>query len=424
MKIAWCTPYGPHSAIARFSSAITAELQRRGHEIAIVRLDIYAAELPPPLDPTAVHENVPEDADVVVVNFGNYADFHARAIEIIAEHPACFILHDAEMRNFAWEMQHHFGFVWPALPFADQDPAADLLSDDLVHPHAAQLLRTIGAMASACIVHGPHYRQPVADTCPGTVAVLPLCYVENETVWSESPPESHDTFNILVFGMLNPNKQLDRVLRAAALMDDGGKPVQIILSGLIEPRYRSLLIDLCGELGLPEPLFTGRLDDENLSKVLSRSDVICCLRKPVTEGGSASVATAMHHARPVILSDVASFSMIPDDYAFKVSYGDDPHDLARILAEIRTDPDAGHEKALRAKAWASTQFGAKHYVDELEGVLADTIRIRPLIDAARMSSNLARNTLGADRLEAIRTVSGVLDELTAWSPDIDDDNSY
>lgn len=422
MKIAWCTPYGPHSAIARFSHVVTAELRHRGHDIAIVRLDLYAQEIPDALDPSAVHDVIPEDADVIVVNFGNYASYHARAIEIVADYPACLILHDAEMRNFAWEMQHHYGFAFPPLPFAPQRPAVAPPADDIVHPEAAQILRTLGALASACVVHGPHYRQPVLDTCPGRVEVLPLCYVEEETVWSDKAPDTDQPcFNILVFGMLNPNKQLERVLQAAAMLGDIGKPVRTIFSGLIEPHYRSVLLTLCGTLGLAEPVFTGRLDDDALSEILSTADVICCLRKPVTEGGSASVATAMHHNRPVVVSDVASFSMIPDDYAVKVSYSDDPSDLAEAFLQIAANPQEAWEKAYRAKEWARTQFGPQSYVDQLEPILVDAVRIAPLMEAARQTSSLTRNTLGADRLEPIKIVADVLDELTAWSPENEDD---
>ena len=61
---------------------------------------------------------------------------------------------------------------------------------------------------------------------------------------------------------------------------------------------------------------------------------------------------ALFRSRPLIISDVASYSMVPDDLAYKISYGEDPEDLAAALMQIFSKPEEAEAKAVKARAWA------------------------------------------------------------------------
>lgn len=412
MKIAWCTPFGNHSAIARFSLAVVRELRTRGHDVTIVRLELDEAILATTHDPDEVTTlHVPADADSVVVNFGNHAPYHARGIQIIAERPALLVLHDAEMRDFLHGMRHFFDFEMPDLPFYAPRSSGEEIDPRLLHPDSAHLLQFLASLSTGCVTHGPHYLAPLRETCPGMVDVVPLCYAADARAYPTHLTPASDAFSVTIFGVLNPNKQLDRLLHAVALLPDLGKPVDVVFSGVIEAHYRARLEGLATELGIAAPTFTGRLSDQELSATLLTSDVICCLRMPVTEGGSASAVTAMHHARPLVVSDVGAFSMIPDEFVHKVSFGDDPHDLAAALTEIAQHPAESMARAQAGQGWANVRFGAVAYVDAFLPVLEESLRLTPSINAARSCAALTENLFYDKILATMEPIANAMDPL-------------
>lgn len=370
MRIGWATPFNIRSAIGRFSQIVCEELVARGHEVEVIRVE-SGSELELPVIPsdlvvTEAAECDPQSYDVLIVNFGNHAPYHAKVLKLLAERPPLAIFHDAEMRDFAWGMLHRHGIAIPLAPGMEHEQLTDS-RDDLVQPSARPLLGTLAAMSCGAVLHGPHYRPTVAATCPGPVEVIPLCYPDTGEHRSSRAPSPGR--RITVFGVINDNKQPRRVLEALASSKRELGDVELHLAGAIEDRYRDTLLHDARRLGIKAPIFHGYLSDEALQDVLENSHAICCLRYPVTEGGSASLVTALYRGRPLIVSDVASYSLVPDELAYKVSYGDDPQDLAAVLRQIFEDPFAAEERAARAREWAEDRFSAPSYVDALEPLL-------------------------------------------------------
>ena len=62
----------------------------------------------------------------------------------------------------------------------------------------------------------------------------------------------------------------------------------------------------------------------------------------MTEGGSASLATALYAQRPVIVCDVANYALLPDHTVWKVSYSERTDDLAAAIAAISADRETSN----------------------------------------------------------------------------------
>ena len=409
MRIGWATPFNIRSAIGTFSKVVCDELQRRGYDVEVIRiesgeelgLEVIDSDYPVV---SAAYADV-ASYDLLVINFGNHAPYHAQSLTLLAQRSPLSIFHDAEMRDFAWGMAHRHGLTTPLLPGLDVTEGA--VGDDLVHAEAVPLLSTIAGMSCAAIVHGPHYQNTVASTCPGPVEVVPLCFPDTGS--KRKAARAKVTRSVTVFGVITEHKQPRRVLRAVAELTGKGEPIEINLAGAIEPHFREDLVKEARSLGIDPPVFHGFLSDEALQTVLEGSQAICALRYPVTEGGSASLITALYRGRPLVVSDVASYSMIPDEYVTKVSYGEDVEDLADALRTIFDDPDAAEVKARRAREWASDKFSAASYADALEPLFEVAIRRSILTDLSRELASAVQTPGNEPMLQAVKSFGQVLD---------------
>ena len=414
MRIGWATPFNTRSAIAKFSRVVCDELSARGHDIEIIRveggvereLEALCCDLPV-IDAADCEV---DDYDALIVNFGNHAPYHAQALALVAKRSPLGIFHDMEMRDFEWGLAHRHAIHMPHLLGVVQE-LADESPSDLVNPEARPVLATLAAMTCGAVIHGPHYRETIAAFCPGPVEVIPLCFPDTGTARSAVPPSPGR--RVTIFGVINDNKQPGRVLEALALLRPRLGPVELHLAGAVEDRVRNALLAQARRLGLKSPFFHGYVSDDRLQDVIENSHAVCCLRYPVTEGGSASLVTALFRARPLIISDVASYSMVPDELAFKVSYGENPQDLAEVLLEIFLNPDAAEARAIEAREWAEDRFSAPAYVDALEPLLRSIGRHALLTKAARHLVPSFTTPINEPMLGAVNAFAEVLDWMEA-----------
>lgn len=414
MLIGWATPFNNRSAIGTFSRFVCDELASRGHEIEIIRTEVGPAAAAPPLDSDLRITNVEtcnvHRYDVLAVNFGNHAPYHAQALNLSARRAPLGIFHDLEMRHFKAELAAHHGVRLPRFIDSEAD-APEVGGRDLVDPDARPLLGLFTAMCCGAVVHGPHYLPTVSHYCSGPVGVIPLCFPD--TGRARTPRARPNGLRVAIFGVITEHKQPDRVLRALAALKFKFGSIGLDLAGACSDELRASLTQSADELGVARPLYHGYVSDETLQDLLEDADAICCLRYPVTEGGSASMITALHRARPVVIPDIASFSLVPDEVAFKVSYSDDPTDVAQALERIFAAPDKAGRKAAKAARWARRSFSARAYVDALEPLLHSIKEGSRLTQAARALVPIVTTPEHEPMLVAVQDYADLLDWMEA-----------
>jgi glycosyltransferase involved in cell wall biosynthesis len=193
--------------------------------------------------------------------------------------------------------------------------------------------------------------------------VIPLGKIDPGVPGRTREPDGR--FVVTTFGMLNPNKQADRVLQALSRAPALWDRTIYRLVGLITDSERERLTRLAEQLGLPHPDFLGWVEDDRLQALLGETDVVCCLRHPVLEGASGSLIFALYSARPTIVADAGSYAEVPDGLVWKVSYGSDADDVAGALQTIAGDAVAARTRAHRAREWACSRHSPKAYIDDL-----------------------------------------------------------
>ncbi len=320
------------------------------------------------------------------------------------------IFHDMEMRDFEWGLTHRHGLRLPRLIGIEEELPNKTWSD-MVNADARPILATLAAMTSGAIIHGPHYLETVTAYCPGPVEVISLCFPDDGTEREALPRKPGR--RVTIFGMINDNKQTGRVLEALALLRPRLGHVELHLAGAAEDRVRTALTAQAKRLGLRAPIFHGYVSDQALQDIIESSSAVCCLRYPVTEGGSASLATALFRARPLIVSNIASYSMVPDEFVYKVSYGENPEDLADALMNIFSKPDKADAVAARARDWAKDQFSAAAYVDRLEPLLAGIGPVEVMSQTARALVPAIISSNREPMIVAVEAFAEVLDWMQA-----------
>jgi glycosyltransferase involved in cell wall biosynthesis len=268
---------------------------------------------------------------------------------------------------------------------------------------ARSMLEWFAGLAIGAVVHAEHYAGAVRRVCPGPVASIPLAYPDPNF---PIPRPIDNEITIITLGHVNPNKCADRVIMAIASSKELRLHCRYRLVGPFEESERDRLLRLARRVGVAAPEFTGWVSDSHLHSEIERADVICCLRNPVLEGGSASAIFGMLSGRPLLVSNHGVYAEIPDDLVFKCQPREETTEVARHLTSILRDPAAAQARGSGAREYASRHHNPSRYVEALLPLLKDAVTVGPTITASiAIGRILASFGLKPDDAAATRAVS-------------------
>jgi len=138
------------------------------------------------------------------------------------------------------------------------------------------------------------------------------------------------------FGLVTREKRIETVARAVRRIADRHPGVRLLLAGQVsDPAWLEALLDRIGVS--PRTIVTGRLESDEFAAAMEIAEVAVHLRYPTARETSAALLRVMAQGRPVIISDIANQSEIPDDAALRVDLADEEGDLARALHRLLSD---------------------------------------------------------------------------------------
>lgn len=396
LRIAWAGPWNARSSIAAFGALVVAELCARGHEVAVFRTETgdFLA-LPPRPAPGPVlplqdvdPEGVARGHDAFVVNLGDQYGHHGAAIPALLRVPALVVLHDAFLADLYAGWLAANGRHSPHAPVLGAlygDAEAETAEPFMLMPLEDMALRRpmlewFAALSAGAAVHAEHYAARVRSACPGPVEVIPLAF---EGAALPPPREIGRDVVVATVGHVNPNKRGADVLRAVAGSATLRERVRYRLIGPVEPAERAALLDLARLLGVPEPEFTGWVEEADMPRLMADVDAICCLRNPVLEGASASLIVAMRSGRPVLVTHHGPYAEVPDGLVLKCRPGAEATDVRLHLESLLADPAPIQAMAARARAYAEATFSAARYADRLLDLVDRATVGLPAVRAAR-----------------------------------------
>jgi glycosyltransferase involved in cell wall biosynthesis len=176
------------------------------------------------------------------------------------------------------------------------------------------------------------------------------------------------TFGVYI-GRLSAEKGVNVLLRALA--DAGDPPFRIVGDG----PSRDALERLSRELRLTRTSFVGRVDSDNVHRILGESRYLV-MPSISEEVGPFAPLEAMAHARPIVVSALGALNeLVRDGAGFAFPPGDSPA-LATTIKRLVDEPDLATATGRRAWQLCKDEYSTRVHLERLEdaysSVLADS----------------------------------------------------
>jgi len=246
---------------------------------------------------------------------------------------------------------------------------------------AVSMTRSLLDASRGLIVHSDFVaRRMRADGFVGPIAVIPHGAWIPETNRNATRHELGlaDTAPLIgAFGYLKPYKRIAESLRAFRRLVTHDPRVRMILVG--EPHPEFPVHQLIRTLNIQEHVrVIGFAPIEKFVEYIGACDIVLNLRYPTVGETSGSLQRALGLGRAVIVSDVGSFSELPDDICLKVPSGPDlaiqEEDLIfEYLNVLVSRPDLALAMGNRAKAWVERECNWSSVADRYAGFLEQVV---------------------------------------------------
>lgn len=425
MKIGWVTPLATTSAIGFVSVQVCQALVERGHLVDIIRSETAdAIDAPhwPTSCPVLSWRDVPSDAaeqnyDVVFLSIGDNFNFHAGIFEYLSQPFAIGIFHDFYLFNLfnGWRQQRGLTANQSVREIISAyGPASAGAALRAINGEAdiTELSRTVpmtewvAQRCTAAVGHARFYLPRLEKSCAGVVEVGNLPFAGREV---QPALAKGGKLTVATVGVVNPNKCVDVVIDAIGQSPLLRDKLRYVVAGPIDDATRAALNDKAEAQGV-EFMALGRVEDDELLNVLNEADIMCCLRRPVLEGASASAIEAMLSGRPTIVANAGFYGELPDRYVAKVPEDFIASDLALVMEEWVADSATRLRIGAEAQAWARETFSATAYAVMLETVVREQFRLTPYLDLAdRVADRLGLLGIGPSSANVARIAAAIDD---------------
>jgi len=389
LRLALWTPVPPQeSGIADYSHELLGELVRRA-DVEVFTGDGAVpgpemADLAPVRSWTAfARRDRRAPFDAVLYQLGA-SFFHFHMAEALRARPGIVTLHDLtwgaliHRARSVWDDQE--GFL-RELAASDGDAVAAeylTLMEETVDPAALterledffnrhSLLGGVLASSLAAIVHLPRAAAELAERYLEKDAIdriftFPMGIADPRLAlpaggWNGLRSRlgiAPEAFVVGVFGVADPVKRLEAVVRALARLAEQAAetdPVLLIAGGFPDPSYRERVAGLAADLGIAARVrLLGRVTRRDFNLALLACDAVVNLRYPFRHQMSATLMRAIAAGRPVVITDVAAWDHFPAAFCLRVAPDDREADtLARHLINLARAPARRREMGAAAR---------------------------------------------------------------------------
>lgn len=393
MRIAYFSPLNPKpSGISDYSEELLPYLARHAH------IDLFIDEYEPSnreiVESFSIfhHRDSQRLArerryDMCLYQMGN-SPYHEYIYRQLLRHPGVTVLHDYVLHHFLEfitvgrgdligyirEMGYSYGvegMVRARRMFAGQERVPRYR-----HP----LCERVVDSSLGLIVHSDYVARRLDEIRPGTRVTkvnqhLSLRKVPSLATARASLGLGDDQFVVASFGLIDPVKRIDLILRAfARFKKKYRKAIYLLVGELVSP-YE--IEDKVRELGLEGAVrITARVDMDTFQAYMAACDVGINLRFPTAGETSASVIRIMGVGKPVIVSNVGWFAELPDDCCLKVDPGETEEEtLLTHMEFLAANEGTRRELGASARAYVeenhSLESSAQGYMNFIREILSN-----------------------------------------------------
>ncbi len=379
MRVAFFSPLPPaKSGIADYSAALLEPLRR------IVEVDTFTSRTP---------DYDPKRYDIAVYQIGNNPH-HIVPYEMALQYPGVAVLHEANLHHLIADITIRRN-DWPAylrdveydgggaaLAYAKRYVATLERGPDY---DGVPMLRRIAERSRAIIVHSAYVGHQIQEIHPRTriASIWHGAWLHNpdRNAWRQRLGLDETVPLIGIFGFLKPYKRIAQSLRAFRRLLRVQPAAKMILVG--EPHPELEIGSLIESLDLASSVrVLGFTPIQDFDGYIGACDVVLNLRYPTVGESSGTLLRALGAGRPVVVSDVGSFSEYPDDVVLKTPVDSTEEDhIFGYLDHLVSNPAFARQLGKHAREWVakwcSWDVVACNYADFLQQVVGGTLPVPP-----------------------------------------------
>jgi glycosyltransferase involved in cell wall biosynthesis len=198
-----------------------------------------------------------------------------------------------------------------------------------------------------------------------------------------TPP---DRPRLLFLSRLDPKKNLDGLLRALALLREGGPQPFLLIAGAGEPGYVDALHRLARSLDLERSVaWLGPVADGRKAAAWAAADIF--ILPSHSENFGIAAAEAMLAGKACILGNGVALALEAVKARAAYLTGANPTDIAEAIRIVLADPAGARKTGRRARAYGATRFASAVAAQGLEALYASRVGAAPA--AAELSEGVA-----------------------------------
>ncbi len=371
MRLACVSPLPPQrSGIADYSAALLPHLRPYCERL----VGVVETGVKPAL-PSGVLDAVYDASDsswwaieraVPLYHMGNNSVYHRYVYDLLQRFPGITVLHDGSLLPFinavTLESGARAAFV-RELSFAAGPDGATLAwqylrGETALNPAKHTMLARACRASSGIIVHSDYMQHKVKHITSQTpVVVIPMLDMTPVEAKLYTLAASRSRLGLApeamllgAFGFIAPTKRLEAVLHTLTELKVTYPQLRLICVGQVVEGYD--FMTQVSAMGLQDVVqVTGYVSPTEFALYLQAIDIGVNLRYPTWGETSATLIRLLAAAKPVLVTDTASFSDLPDAVVCKVPYDADE---ARVLKALlrRLIVDTAWRQAMGDAAYA------------------------------------------------------------------------
>ncbi|MFD3259455.1 glycosyltransferase [Paenibacillus lentus] len=273
-----------------------------------------------------------EDYLDIIYQVGN-SQYHSYMLKYIREYPGTIVLHDYNLHGLLHLESTKQGELNVYKEFLYEDYGSEIIDsyiDDLKKGRTNIKefdLPTNGAVtnyAKKIIVHSDYAKRLLLEKNIGRTVKKILLYSKSEEIKNNSNLRAdlnipNDAIVISAFGHIHETKRIVPIIKAFNLLQKKYENVRLYLVGKPSPSITQELEDLIINNDLEDKVVvTGFTELSVFEDYIDASDICINLRYPYNGETSASLMRILGKGKCSLVSDLGSFSELPDDCCIKL----------------------------------------------------------------------------------------------------------
>ncbi len=363
--------------------------------------------------------------DAIVYHMGNDHRYHSNIVRVMRVHPGIVVFHDFALQDFFLGQAREKGDMSTYLDEleacdgkSERTNAEDFVRRGATPSHAAAPLSfplnaNLARAAEGIIVHSEWSRDRFSQVAPHVpIAKINHHITDRAAAHGSAERDDHEgPVRIASFGLITPDKGIERALRAlSALRDNFSFHYTLVgpagnfpeLPQLIDRYQLQDRVTVSGHVSLSE--FEARI---------AETDIAINLRERPVGATSGSLCRIMAAGVPAIVSNVGAFGELPDTVVVKVDqdqFADALLEsyLAELIKNVPLRRQIGRNARRHAVANHRIEASAASYLEFIRKVMAHRPRRRLVHTVAEELSQLGLQSANDSLLRSVAADLAVL----------------